>query len=245
MAITSELIAGAQAVLNAIGVPASVVLAQYFLESGDRPDKPGGSSTLASEYNNYFGIKGKGTAGTVKLPTTEYYNGVKTTVTDNFAVYETAEDGIIAYAKVLTNGMNSPYLEGAITVEDYVKGIHESPYATDVSYDDKLNSLISKYNLTQYDTEYKLYNRSGLSGLSVSDAVIPDSGDTVTSQTGWKDSAESFAVDYIAEPLTTTIFVILFAVLAVVFFMRAFPVTTQAVDTVKSYTTKRKKGSEA
>ena len=56
MAATSEMITGAQAIQNSIGVPASVVLAQYYLESGDRPNKTGLPSVLASDYNNYFGI---------------------------------------------------------------------------------------------------------------------------------------------------------------------------------------------
>lgn len=243
MAITAELVSGAQAIQNAMGIPASVVMAQYFLESGDRPDKQGGASALASQYNNYFGIKGRGSAGSVPMPTTEHgANGAYTT-TDYFAAYETPADGIAAYAKVIANNAISPHLLGAVSVEDYVQGIHESPYATDTSYDTKLWSIINKYNLTQYDTEYKQFNKSGLSAISPSAAVMPDAGGesgSVTTQTGWKDSAADWAVDYVAEPLTTTVFVILFAVLAVVFFMRAFPATGQAVETVKQYTKRRK-----
>lgn len=249
MAITAELIAGAQAIQNAMGIPASVVMAQYFLESGDRPDKEGGTSALAAKYNNYFGIKGTGSAGSVSMPTTEHGSGGAYTTTAKFAAYETPADGISAYAKTIANKYISPYLEGAVTVEEYVQAIHESPYATDTSYDDKLANIINMYGLTQYDTEYKVYNRDGINNLDSNFVLIPydnQSSGATTTQTGWGDDAKDWAVDAIAEPLTTTVFVILFAVLAVVFFMRAFPATSQAVDTVKNYTKKRKaKGAES
>lgn len=259
MAVTLELVSGAQAIQKSMGIPASVVMAQYFLESGDRPDKQGGASALAAQYNNYFGIKGTGSAGSVKMPTTEHGSGGAYTTTSQFAAYETPADGIAAYAKVIANKLISPYLEGAVTVEDYVQGIHASPYATDTSYDDKLWSIINKYDLTKYDTEYHAFDKSGVNRINPtlpalpSDKLLPSAGvsgsigsGVAGTETGWKEDAEEWAVDYIAEPLTTTVFVILFAVLAVVFFMRAFPATGTAVETVKQYTTKRrKKGSEA
>lgn len=243
MAITAELVSGAQAIQNAMGIPASVVMAQYFLESGDRPDKQGGSSSLASEYNNYFGIKGTGTAGSVSMPTTEHGSSGRYTTTAQFAAYETPADGIAAYAKTIANRYISPYLEGAVSVEDYVQGIHASPYATDTNYDTKLNSIIKKYNLTQYDTTYKQFNKNGLSTISPTAAVMPDGGsssETTGTATGFTDGLKDWSIDYVAEPLTTTVFVILFAVLAVVFFMRAFPATGTAVESVKQYTKRRK-----
>lgn len=246
MAITAELIAGAQAIQNAMGIPASVVMAQYFLESGDRPDKEGGTSALAAKYNNYFGIKGTGSAGSVSMPTTEHGKNGAYTTTAQFAAYETPADGIAAYAKTIANRYISPYLEGAVSVSDYVQAIHASPYATDNSYDTKLNSIINTYNLTQYDTEYKVFNKSGLNSIDATTSAPVTDSTTATTQTGWGDDAKDWAVDAIAEPLTTTVFVIMFAVLAVVFFMRAFPATSQAVDTVKNYTKKRKaKGAES
>lgn len=225
MAISSEIINAAQNVQNAIGIPASVVLAQYYLESGDRPDKQGGGSTLAKEYNNYFGIKGEGTAGSVTMPTREQgANGLVTT-TAKFAVYDSAADSFLAYSKTLTNRYNAPYLQGAVSVDDYVKGIDASPYATDAAYGSKLNSLIENYNLTQYDLAYKEFNAAGLDGYEVSNLggsstttglVQTGSGDT------W-DNIKAFIVDYVAEPLTTTTLLILVALAAAVFFMRAFP----------------------
>ena len=189
------------------------------------------------------------------MPTTEYGSSGAYTTTGKFAAYETPADGIAAYAKTIANKLISPYLEGAVTVEDYVQGIHASPYATDPNYDNLLYSVINKYDLTKYDTEYHAFDKSGLQRINPtlpalpSDKLLPsagvsgsigNSGGSSTTETGWKEDAEEWAVDYIAEPLTTTVFVILFAVLAVVFFMRAFPATGQAVETVKQYTKRRK-----
>ena len=235
MAVSAELVQGAQSIQNAMGIPASVIMAQYYLESGERPDSAG-TSTLAKEYNNYFGIKGTGTAGSVTLPTTEHGGGGAYTTAAQFAAYETPLDGITAYAKTIANRYISPYLEGAVTVEDYVQAIHASPYATDTSYDDKLNNLIDKYNLTQYDTTYKTYNAAGLSSLELAADSIGNYEEIVqtTTKDSWVDSLKEWAVDSIAEPLTTTTFVILFAVLAVVFFMRAFPAAAPAVESTSN-----------
>ena len=72
----------------------STVIAQAILESG------WGESKLASEYHNYFGLK----CGTlwqgksVNMKTQEEYEpGVKTTISDNFRVFESLDDGVKGY----------------------------------------------------------------------------------------------------------------------------------------------------
>ena len=72
----------------------SPVIAQAILESG------WGESKLAAEYHNYFGLK----CGTlwqgksVNMKTQEEYEpGVKTTISDNFRVFESLDDGVKGY----------------------------------------------------------------------------------------------------------------------------------------------------
>jgi flagellum-specific peptidoglycan hydrolase FlgJ len=59
----------------------SVQLAQTIPETG------WGSSELFRKAWNIGGVKGKGDAGSVMMPTTEYIRGVRTTVTASFARY--------------------------------------------------------------------------------------------------------------------------------------------------------------
>ena len=162
-----------------------------------------------------------------------------------FAVYNTAADSFLAYSKVLTNRYNAPYLEGAVSVSDYVNGIDASPYATDTSYGSKLNSIINTYNLTQYDLAYKQFDKNGLDGYTASGSVTgtaTGTGATQTGSGGWIESLKQWIIDHVAEPLTTTTFLILLAVAAVVFFMRAFPATSGAVDSTVKAVKKIKKG---
>lgn len=118
------------------GVSADLIIAQYKLESGSGASAPG---------NNYFGMKGKGTAGTQRLLTTENINGKNVKVYQNFAKYATPEDSFIAHAKLLsTDPRYKGVLEASKTGDKatVAKAIGDSPYATDPSYGAKILKLM-------------------------------------------------------------------------------------------------------
>ena len=117
-------IALAKEVQEKYGVPASVTLAQYALESGY------GSSTVGK--NNFFNIKGDGTKG--------------------YRDYETKEDSFLDYGRLLSTDRYTAQTSGASNVSEYVQGVKNAGYAEDANYVDKLMSIITKNNLTQYDT---------------------------------------------------------------------------------------------
>ena len=77
------------------GYPASVTIAQIIQESGFGKYGPGGEegkglSYLAYQYNNLFGIKGTGPAGTVDMRTGEQASdGSAYMITSGFRVYNT------------------------------------------------------------------------------------------------------------------------------------------------------------
>lgn len=77
----------------------SPIIAQAILESG------WGESTLASKYHNYFGLK-CGTAWTgesVNMSTQEEYTaGTLTTITDNFRVYSSMDEGVKGYFEFIS-----------------------------------------------------------------------------------------------------------------------------------------------
>ncbi|MBO1134945.1 peptidoglycan DD-metalloendopeptidase family protein [Enterococcus hirae] len=134
---------------------ASVMIAQAILESAS------GQSQLAQAPNyNLFGIKGTHNGKCVSFATQEDLgNGVLYTTQATFRQYENYEDSLNDYAKLLKEGLtgNSHFYDGvwksnAKTYQEATKFL-TGRYATDTSYDKKLNGLIETYDLTKYDKE--------------------------------------------------------------------------------------------
>ena len=127
---------------------ASPIIAQCIIESG------WGASTLAKQYNNYFGIKA-GTAWkgkSVNLKTQEEYApGTVTTITDAFRVYDSMEDGIRGYFDLIQLPRYAN-LKGVTDPGTYAKLIKQDGYATDSKYVDNIMSVINEHGLTKYDT---------------------------------------------------------------------------------------------
>ncbi|MDR7002100.1 glucosaminidase domain-containing protein [Neobacillus niacini] len=130
------------------GVPASITLGQIILESSGRYN---GLSGLAYKAKNLFGIKGTGTAGSVKVKTTEYVKGEKIEVTAEFAKYETYYDSMLDHANLLLTPRYQKYLKDVTNIVDYAHGIHDAGYATDPEYADKLLKIIYQYDLWKLD----------------------------------------------------------------------------------------------
>ncbi|MFL5358016.1 glucosaminidase domain-containing protein [Archangium sp.] len=130
----------------ATGVPASVTLAQAILESG------WGKSGLSKKYNNYFGIKGKGPAGTAVMSTGEHFNGKDVVIKDGFRVYKTAAESFSDHGRFfIENKRYSEAMRHADDGERFAKEIHKAGYATDPNYSEKLIGLIRQYKLAQFD----------------------------------------------------------------------------------------------
>jgi LysM repeat protein len=133
-------------------VLASLTIAQACLETGY------GVSRLSSEYNNFFGIKGSGDAGSVTLPTTEYKNGQPVKVDASFAKYSTPKGSFDRRAQLFLNGVSwdKNKYRNLIGVTDYrlaCRLIQKDGYATDPAYADKLIKIIETYNLGSYDKQ--------------------------------------------------------------------------------------------
>lgn len=118
----------------------SVCIAQAGLESGFNLK----ASTL-------FGIKGAG----VSSLTSEFYNGQWARVVDSFRYYPTIAASVKGYYDFLAT---TPRYKRALNEPDYRKAvdglIHTldgAPYATDPDYISKIVSIISQYNLTEWD----------------------------------------------------------------------------------------------
>lgn len=132
------------------GVPAEVTLAQAALESAWARSPIGGY--------NIFGIKGKGSQGSVNVQTKEFYKGRYVTIRDNFAKYANFSEAVSKHGALFHNG----YYDKAITQyardknpRAFVDNIH-GIYATDPKYSEKIKSIIDDYGLTE------MVNRTGM-----------------------------------------------------------------------------------
>ena len=127
----------------------SPIIAQAINESG------WGESTLAAKYHNYFGMKcgTKWKGKSVNLETQEEYTeGTLTTITDNFRVYDSMEEGVKGYFEFI---QLSRYhnLKGITDPQKYLETIKADDYATSSAYVKNNMALVEQYNLTQYDNQ--------------------------------------------------------------------------------------------
>ena len=133
---------------------ASPIIAQACIESAF------GTSSLASKYHNYFGMKcGSSWRGkSVNLKTKEEYTvGTLTTIRDNFRVYDDMLSGVVGYFDFI-NTKRYENLREAPTPMIYLQLIKADGYATSSAYVTTCMNCVTKYNLEQFDTFGELKN---------------------------------------------------------------------------------------
>lgn len=128
-------------------VLADLTTAQAILESNLQGLKP---SQLAFKYNNLFGIKGRGTKGSVSLPTKEEVKGKMITVNQSFAWNNSIEDSLQQRKHLFENGTSdnpTRYFKvlAAQTFEEAAEAVYKAGYATDSSYTTQLITIYHKY----------------------------------------------------------------------------------------------------
>tara|TARA_Y100000766_G_C18901794_1_gene603762 strand:- start:1044 stop:1937 length:894 start_codon:yes stop_codon:yes gene_type:complete len=129
--------------MHLYNIPASITLAQGILESAS------GTSRLALESNNHFGIKCH-----VK------WTGLKTYHDDDkkqecFRKYNSPIDSYRDHSLFLAERKRYAFLF-ELRKTDYkgwAKGLQKAGYATSKTYSKKLIELIKEYSLDQYDTK--------------------------------------------------------------------------------------------
>lgn len=101
-------------------------------------------SGLAINHNNLFGIKGEGTAGSVTLPTHEFFEGAMHEVNASFAANNSVEDSILQHAKLLEEPRYAR-VAACTTFEEAAQAIKDCGYATDPGYPHELMIEYNKY----------------------------------------------------------------------------------------------------
>lgn len=189
--ITPEMIIGALKVQDVYGYPASVTIAQIIQESGfgeygPYGDEGQGLSYLAYQYNNLFGVKGTGPAGSVNMATGEQTaSGERYTINAGFRVYHTYTEAIEDRAELLTE-VYSDLIEGVTDANTFAMRIG-SRWATDINYSRSLIRQMETYDLYRLD-KMTLGEFSEMLG----DFADPCPGAQVTSEFGWREFRNSY-----------------------------------------------------
>lgn len=181
--ITQEMLEAAIQEQETYEFPASVTIAQIIAESGfgrygSGGEEKQGLSQLAYDYKNLFGMKapaGDSTPiGVINMQTGEEYNGIDTTITAGFLIFQTYTD-CIKYRSGLLQRVYSDLTSDAATSDEFARNI-ATRWATDSEYGDKLVQHMNQYNLYRLDnmTIDDLSNLNGIELLSAGQIRIRD-----------------------------------------------------------------------
>lgn len=126
--------------MNSFAIPASIILAQGSLESGN------GMSTLAKKANNHFGIKCHGWKGA-----TIYHDDDKKD--ECFRKYNSPEESYKDHSEFIRYRERYSSLF-SLDIKDYrgwAHGLKAAGYATNPNYAQLLINIIEKYSLYKFD----------------------------------------------------------------------------------------------
>lgn len=140
----------AQELQEGYGILPSIILGQAILESN------WGTSELASEYKNLFGVKAYGNQAAVSLDTKEYVDEQWIVIKGSFRVYDSWAESIDEHTLLLLHGVswNPRKYEKVLTASNYkvaAQALQDAGYATDPTYAEKIKDVIESYHLDQYD----------------------------------------------------------------------------------------------
>lgn len=128
----------------------SVLMAQAYLETGN------GKSYLATNHNNWFGIKYYmpmcADCDKVLISTSEYYNGIHTTIEDYFGSFKNLTQCLDVMYKWYAHYPKYAYLKAQVDYSGQCDALVKCGYATDPNYSTKLKDIIKREGLDKYDT---------------------------------------------------------------------------------------------
>lgn len=133
------------------GMSAALQAAQAIHETGWGQYIPVDKYT-GQASNNLFGIKGKGSAGSVTSNTWEEYNGKAFRVDADFRAYKDPQESWDDHKRfLLTSARYEPYRAVMHNSTQGAWALKRTGYATDSIYAQKLINLIKRYNLEVLD----------------------------------------------------------------------------------------------
>jgi flagellum-specific peptidoglycan hydrolase FlgJ len=131
-----EMVPAALEIERKYGLPAKVILAQAALESN------WGKAAIGTY--NVFGIKGRGSQGSIGVMTREHLKGRWVRIRDNFAHYGSYQEAFEAYARTIHNGRYKRALAAKENPVQYARAL-QGVYATDPGYAGKVISIMRNF----------------------------------------------------------------------------------------------------
>lgn len=129
--------------MHKYGIPASICMAQGLIESRF------GSSKLAVNNNNHFGIK----CFSKKCKKGHCSNFADDHHKDFFRIYGNAWESWRAHSQMLAGGRYGRLKKYGRDYRKWAYGLEQLGYATDRSYAEKLIGVVEKFNLQQLDRQ--------------------------------------------------------------------------------------------
>lgn len=127
------------------GIPASVTLAQMALESD------WGQSELATNGNNYFGIKATRKWVADGKPYSEHDDEKRN---EKFCNYASVEESVEHHSKLLTSKRYQRFCSFPATdYQNWLRGLIKAGYASGKGYVASCEKIIKQYNLHKYDIQ--------------------------------------------------------------------------------------------
>lgn len=151
------------------GILPSLCLAQACVESAY------GTSELAVNANNLFGIKASGGwTGKTYTKNTQGWDGSKyITVSAVFRAYDTMVACVEDYLTKLTTMERYANLVGCTDIREACRLIREDGWATSPTYTETLLARVDKHDLTQYDTVQEPSVDTGYQKISLDEIEVP------------------------------------------------------------------------
>ncbi|MEA2857140.1 MAG: hypothetical protein QOH98_1461 [Methylobacteriaceae bacterium] len=142
--IPKDIIAAAQASQTKWGVPASITIAQWAIESGYGAHMPAGS-------NNPFGIKARPGQPSVEAMTAEFIGGQTIHLMQPFRKFTSMPEAFDLHGQLLHDGKPYQHAMRFLGNPDAFANALTGIYATDPHYGRSLIALMKSLNLYQYD----------------------------------------------------------------------------------------------
>lgn len=120
------------------GLDPRLIIAQAAQETGWGRSAPN---------NNFFGIKSHGKSGGSKQKTFEYIDGKRVNISDSFRTYKSPRDSVMGYAEFLKTNPRYSGMLSASSLEDQVRELGRSGYATDPNYASSVLSIARSIEL--------------------------------------------------------------------------------------------------
>lgn len=159
-------------------IPASITIAQGIFESAC------GTSRLAKEGNNHFGIKchKEWTGDTLKVD--------DDSLQECFRKYSKAEESYNDHSLFLTTRprYSSLFSLDIMDYKGWAKGLKEAGYATNPKYAERIISLIERFELSKLDSIYQERNATGWFEMSHPEVVVVEENGEETEISLLKDN---------------------------------------------------------